>query len=129
MQERRTLDELDPPAWGPPDDDSTHLVMQCHALRKKPVADFTVEDLRIMIGQQVSLPHLIPRAITVLEASPLAEGDYYPGDLLNAVVTISEDYWRAHHDQWLTVWGIADRLNRAFEHLREPIARFSSIGF
>lgn len=47
-----------------------------------------------MIGQQISLRYLIPRAITILEANPLAEGDMYPSDLLSAVLHTDKTYWR-----------------------------------
>lgn len=39
-----------------------------------------------MIGQGFSLDVLLPRALTLLETDPLAEGDYYPGDLLVTVL-------------------------------------------
>ena len=50
-----TLDTVDPPAWGPAPPDATPLITRCHELRTKPLRDFTAEDLRIMIGQQVAL--------------------------------------------------------------------------
>src|SRR5438034_6487098 len=81
----RTLDELEGVRWGAPEFDS-HLVTTCHRLRTKPVDEFTAEDLRIMIGQNIGLAHLLPRAVAILEANPLAEGDYYAGDLLCAVL-------------------------------------------
>ena len=80
-----TLDELDGVRWGAPEFDS-HLVTTCHRLRTKPVDEFTVEDLRIMIGQNIGLAHLLPRAVAILEADPLAKGDWYAGDLLCAVL-------------------------------------------
>lgn len=39
----RTLDELDPQAWREPTFDS-HLVKTCHALRRKPLREFSSED-------------------------------------------------------------------------------------
>jgi contact-dependent growth inhibition (CDI) system CdiI-like immunity protein len=80
-----TLEQLEGHIWPPADDDS-YLVSTVHRLRKKPLAEFTVEDLRIMLGQGVGLPHLMPRAVGVLEREPLAEGDFYPGDLLSSVI-------------------------------------------
>ena len=53
-----------------------------------------------MIGQQISLRFLIPRAIDVLRTNPLAEGDYYPGDLLTAVLRADKAYWQANVEQW-----------------------------
>jgi hypothetical protein len=80
-----TLEQLEGHVWPPADYDS-YLVSTVHRLRKKPIAEFTAEDLRIMIGQGVGLPHLMPLAVGVLEQQPLAEGDFYPGDLLSSVV-------------------------------------------
>ncbi|MEU9741169.1 contact-dependent growth inhibition system immunity protein [Micromonospora chersina] len=51
---------------------------RCTELRRKPLAEFTVEDLRIMLGQEVGVLALLPLAVQVLLREPLAEGDYYP---------------------------------------------------
>jgi hypothetical protein len=81
----KTLEQLEGEFWPEPDFDS-YLVTTCNRLRKKPVDEFTVEDLRIMIGQQIGLPYLVPRALDVLERDPLADGDFYDGDLLMSVI-------------------------------------------
>jgi hypothetical protein len=126
--ESRTLDELDPPAWGAASYDS-YLVRRCHELRRTPLRDFEVEDYRIMIGQQIALPILVPRAINILQANPLAEGDFYPGDLLKAVLGIEKPYWHAHVEQWQDVHEIADGLTRAVDELRDPISAFKTTTF
>ena len=82
----RTLDELEANAWGDPPRRASYLQGTLRALRRKPIGDFTIEDLRICVGQQVGLAWLIPIAISRLEDNPLAAGDLYPGDLLVAVV-------------------------------------------
>jgi CDI immunity proteins len=48
----QTLEQLENEVWGEPEFHS-HLVLTCHSLRKKPIDQFTVEDLRIMLGQDV----------------------------------------------------------------------------
>ena len=87
-----TLEELESEVWPAPDFDS-HLVVTCHQLRKKPINAFTNEDLRIMIGQNIGLPFLMPKAITVLEGNPLAEGDFYSGDLLKNVTSVDSSFY------------------------------------
>jgi hypothetical protein len=57
------------------------------------LAEFTVEDLRIMLGQEIGVPVLLPRAVRVLLSDPLAEGDYYPGDLLRNVLRLPDSAW------------------------------------
>lgn len=46
-----------------------------------------------MLSQQIAVPILLPMAVTVLTDNPLAEGDYYPGDLLHAVLQLPEQVW------------------------------------
>lgn len=87
----RTLDELDPPVWGEPTYDS-YLVTTCHRLRRKPLTEFSTEDLRIMIGQGIGLRWLVPLALEVLEKDPLAAGDFYSGDLLAAVLRVGPGF-------------------------------------
>ncbi len=90
-----TLTEIENNDWGEPTFDS-NLVIQCHKLRKKPLKDFSVEDLRLMIGQNISLDILVPIAIDRLTVNLLAEGNLYPGDLLNNVLTSDADFWKTH---------------------------------
>ncbi len=110
----KSLNELEGHDWGEPTFDS-YLVVTCHRLRRKPLIEFTVEDLRIMIGQQISLPYLVPLAVERLEADPLAAGHYYPGDLLAVVVRVDESFWDSHADSLRRVRGI---VRRAEEILR-----------
>lgn len=88
---RLTLDDVDPPAWTGPSPADTHLVQRCHALRTVPVSTLGAEDLRLLIGQRIALPVLLPIALERLEADPLAEGDLYAGDLLDAVLRVASE--------------------------------------
>lgn len=88
----KSLENLEKDYWTEPDYDS-HLVKTCHQLRKKPLKDFEIEDLRIMIGQNIGLKFLIPLAIEKLRQDILAEGDYYEGNLLKAVLTSEIEFW------------------------------------
>ena len=88
-----TIEMMENDFWGEPTYGS-YLVATCHQLRKKPLKDFTVEDLRIMIGQNFSLDILIPMAIERLRQNIMAEGHFYPGDLLKSVLTADANYWQ-----------------------------------
>ena len=46
-----------------------------------------------MIGQNISLDILIPMAFERLKQNIMAEGDCYPGDLLNNILTAESSYW------------------------------------
>jgi CDI immunity proteins len=115
--EPRTLQDIEKDDWGRPSYDS-YLVETCHALRQKPLGTFTVEDLRIMIGQQISLPILVPLALERLEGNPLAEGDFFPGDLLENVLLIDESFWLAHPELHRRACVAAKRGLSAFDERR-----------
>lgn len=88
-----TVEAIEGRAWPDPGPDATYLVRRCNELRRKPVAEFTVEDLRIMLGQQIGTAVLLPRALGILLTDPLAEGDFFPGDLLGAVLRLPDPAW------------------------------------
>jgi hypothetical protein len=90
-----TIEQLERSDWGVPPADSSFLVRRCFELRRKPLAQFTVEDLRIMLGQQLAVSILLPLAADVLATDPLIEGAFYPGDLLCAVLRLPASAWSA----------------------------------
>ena len=109
----KTLTEIENDDWGPPGFPS-HLVTTCHRLRHKPLAEFTVEDLRILLGQRFSPEHLMPLALDELERNPLAEGDHYPGDLLYAALTLKSSYFDSNPEH-------GARLRSIYERAREDL--------
>ena len=86
IKEHLTLEQFENEFWGEPEY-SSGLVLRCHELRKKPVRDFTIEDLRLMVGQGIGLKYLMPYAIKILGDNILAEGDLFEGDLLSNVLS------------------------------------------
>lgn len=90
----KTLEMLEKDNWGEPKYQS-YLVATCHQLRRKPLKDFTIEDLRIMIGQNIGLKYLIPMAIEKLEENIFASGHFYEGDLLKSVLESNPAYWKS----------------------------------
>ena len=95
MAKNPNLQDLDGDDWGEPTYDS-RLVQTIHALRRKPIVEFTVEDLRIMVGQAVGVNQLVPLALSHLEQDAFVAGDFYPGDLLGVVMGVGVEYWRSH---------------------------------
>jgi hypothetical protein len=99
MDLNKSLEQLENDFWG----ESTHdseLVQTCHKLRKKPLKDFEIEDLRVLIGQNISLDILIPCALIELEKDILADGGFYEGDLLLSVLKSDPNYWSSNSDKW-----------------------------
>lgn len=113
---QKTLENLEKDFWGEPSYHS-HLVIRCHELRKLPLENFTTEDLRMMIGQQIGLNYLIPLALEVLTVDLFAEGDFFEGDLLKNVLAIDTDFWNNNKSYWAILDNlIKERRNEIVAH-------------
>jgi hypothetical protein len=110
----KTLEQLENEVWGEPNHPSK-LVITIHELRKKRLKDFTIEDLRITIGQNFSLDYLVPVAIEKLQENILAEGDMYEGDLLNSVLTVNSKFWLENKSYWATIHDLYRKNLSLFE--------------
>ncbi|WP_228717892.1 contact-dependent growth inhibition system immunity protein [Kitasatospora acidiphila] len=72
-----SLEELERDRWSTRAAGETRLMATVRELRRKPIGDLTVEDMRLLIKQDVGLADLLPLAVEVLRVDPLAEGDMY----------------------------------------------------
>lgn len=104
----QTLTQLEGEDWGEPQWQSW-VVTNSHHLRHKPLREFTAEDLRFMLGQQISLPVLMPMALDVLEAEPFA-GDN-PGSLLHSALSVDTRFWRDHPELWQRLRAVVVELD------------------
>ena len=110
----KSLQELAALDLGRVEKDDTPLIARCKQLLTKPLGKFTAEDLRVMIGQGLALGHLVPLAIDLLVENPLAEGAFFPGDLLAAVLRLDGHIWSSH-PEW------RDNVSRIVLQFREQI--------
>lgn len=98
-----TLENLEKNIWTLSNvDEESYLIKTCNKLRKKQLINFIIEDLRIMISQNMGLKYLIPIAIEILNENILAEGDYYEGDLLSAVLSSDIKFWKEDKTNYKT---------------------------
>lgn len=109
-QDDQSLEEIEGNSWGAPPADATNLVRTAHRLRRTPLRDLDPEDLRLLLTQKLSLDVLIPRTLTLLEQHPLLEGDYYPGDVLVALLTAPQSYWSTNPAHLTRLEQIIDSL-------------------
>jgi hypothetical protein len=116
---QKTIENLEKDVWTGHADGDTGLVKKTMELRKIPLDSFTTEDLRIMIGQQFSLPFLVPLALEVLSKDLFAEGDFYEGDLLQNVLAVKTDFWNNNKAHWHTLNNVI--LNRHEEIVEKRI--------
>lgn len=121
-----TLEDLEKDYWGEPEYGS-HLVTECHRLRKIPLRDLSVEDLRIMLSQELGVTYLLPIAVTELESDPLAEGDFYPGDLCQSVLLLPYEVWKDHKDMYKRVKKVIEDLEEIPAELTDAVKTFNSM--
>lgn len=114
---QKSLESLEKKTWPAlSSDEGSYLIKTCNSLRKKQLQDFTTEDLRIMIGQEIGLYFLIPLAIETLTDNLFAEGDMYEGDLLKNVLEVDTKFWDDNKNYW-------QQLNEIFKNRHEEITK------
>lgn len=121
---RKSIENLEKQNFGNPSEAPTNMVKRCLELCKVPLDKFTVEDLRLMIGQGFSLRHLIPLAIEHLKTDIFVEGDLFPGDLLKNVLAVDTNFWTDHKQLWR-------EINELIKNRRDELAsnKFSTTSF
>ncbi|MET9462028.1 contact-dependent growth inhibition system immunity protein [Streptomyces canus] len=120
----RSLEELERDRWPAPPTDATRLVATAHALRRRPIGELAVEDMRLLIGQDIGLPYLLPLALKVLRDNPMAEGDMYEGDLLSAVLTRNPAVWTESPELGRELRAIVSALTDPPPDLQQKVERF-----
>jgi len=76
-----------------------------------------------MVGQKIGLQFLVPLALEMLEKDPLAEGNYYRGDLLNVVLDIPGSFWNVHVDMRDALRRVVTKASELLVSLEEIDAR------
>lgn len=129
IDQSKSLEQLENDYWGEPNYDS-YVVTTCHSMRKKPLNEITVEELRLVIGQGFSLNYLIPMAIELLKQNILTAGDLYEGDLLYNVISKNTfDYWTKNKAGWKIVVNLIEQSKNIItdKMIVKQIANFIAI--
>lgn len=124
----KSLENLEKDYWGEPEYES-YLVTTCHNLRKKPINNFSVEDLRIMIGQNIGIKYLIPVAMEILKENVFAEGDFYEGDLLKYVLDSNLNYWKENKTAYEKMMEILNQNDEKLKSLQNKSVMHSIENF
>ncbi|MFE5192040.1 contact-dependent growth inhibition system immunity protein [Streptomyces sp. NPDC056628] len=120
----RSLEELERDRWPAPSADATRLAATAHALRRRPIGELTVEDMRLLIGQDIGLPYLLPLALEVLRDNPMTAGHMYEGDLLSAVLTRNPAVWTGSSELGRELRAIISKLTDLPPDLQQKVERF-----
>lgn len=93
-------------------------------LEKKPLRNFSNEDIRQVMARGVLLDIMVPFALDILEENILAQGQAHAGDLLEGVLAVDESYWKDHGSHGQRLKGL---LASALDHLQEKQDKFTQI--
>jgi hypothetical protein len=124
--DQRTLEELEAADWGAPESAPTSMVARCLALRRVPLCELGPSDLRLLLGQQIGLEYLVPKALELVADRPLQEVELYPGDLLSVLLRIDKAFWETHPTELQRLLSIArliiTRYGTSIENCRDFVA-------
>jgi len=79
-------------------DNSSYEEYQYYNLHRKPIKDYTIDDIYFMIGQEECLSILVPIALEFLSKDIFVKADDYPTDLLERLLLLHK-YWESHPDE------------------------------
>lgn len=116
----RSIAQLEGEDWGEPPSDAPPSIARCYQLRRTPVERLTLADVRLLLGQGIGLPYLMPIAIEALKSQPLIETEHYCGDLLANVLKTSSKFYDVHQEYRNEVLSIVKDYRRHLNSL-DPI--------
>lgn len=100
---QKSIENLEKKNLGDIPNNESSIVRRFLKLRKVPLDEFTIDDIRFMINQETGLPWLLTLALEILQKNLFAEGNYYKGDLLNAILKIKFENWSANKEYWIEI--------------------------
>ncbi len=107
----KSIEELSGYYWFAPDFHS-NVVLKSHALRRKPLAELSLEDIRMGVMQQVGVSYLVPVALEAVEKDPFVESLNFEAEIALTLLNIPFEYWQAHPE-------LRTRMQRVYERIEE----------
>ena len=78
---------------GDPREAPTPMVAAIQRSWRKPLAQLTAEEIGRLVVQLYGFPYVLDLVVPKLEADPLYDGGYYPGDVLSNLLRAEPDIW------------------------------------
>lgn len=117
-----TLDrEKGVPEPGLASDNEYPLAAWYRSIREVPLDQLGLEDIAKATRQQVHIEHVVPLALRLLQADPLA-GEMYDGELLVSLKSVPSHYWSKNQTERLALKSVAQwalRQGSATQDVRE----------
>lgn len=124
---QKSLESLEKNTWPAlSSDEGSYLIRACASLRTKQLQNFTTEDLRIMIGQEIGLYFLMPLAIETLTDNLFADGDMHEGALLKSVLDVDIKFWDDNKNYWLQINDLIKDRRQEIREMKFDISKFDN---
>ena len=88
-----SLEELTGLEEDDPEDAPTHLVAEIRKSWKKPLNELSNREIGRLVVQHCGYPYLLDLVWPKLQADPLFDGGYYPGDVLSNLIRADREIW------------------------------------
>jgi len=106
----------------PREDYSSSIQLRTYRLYHEALVNYSLDDIRFMIGQQMGLSYLVPMALGNLSIDIMIEASYYEGDLLQSILILPDGFWIKHMNLLKTTCNIlyvqkskVEKLDLSFE--------------
>lgn len=111
-----SLEELTGLLEGDPSEAPTPLMAEIQRSWRKPLAQLAAHEIGNLVVQLYGFPYLLDLVFPKLEADPLYDGGYYPGDVLSNLIRADREIW-AERPEYRDRLGILYRraLDRALD--------------
>lgn len=121
-----SLQQIEKADWGDPETAPTGVIERVLMARRMPIGEMDLFYLRCLIGQDVGMQYLVPRAMDVIEVNPLEETRYYPGDLICSLLGCDPQFWINWPDLRDRLFEVIERLHDVPSTVAKDIEEFRS---
>ena len=80
---------------------SDRLTIELDRISKKKLCQYTPSDIYLAVSQEKGLQFTLPMAVALLSDDLLIDCEFYPGDLLKAVLSVPTKYYLLHTDDFI----------------------------
>lgn len=80
---------------------SDRLTIELDRISKKKLCQYTPSDIYLAVSQEKGLQYTLSMVVALLSDDLLIECEFYPGDLLKALLSVPTTYYQLHTDDFI----------------------------
>ena len=99
----KSLRELSAWSWLRELSEMDRLTIELDRISKKKLCQYTPSDIYLAVSQEKGLQYTLPMAVAILSDDLLIDCEFYPGDLLEAVLSVPTTYYQHHTEDFIRI--------------------------